>query len=225
MTIRPIGPGFAKAILDSHGGPARLNNYRVVLPSFFLGGDAITLDTLCRSATLPGRSITTVARRTNMKEIQVPTGYVNTPVDMIFTETTDFTVSRYLDNWMGRMVDSKSYEVAYRDDIMRDILIMSTDRSGVPQYVCVLQNAMIKTKTQINLSDAANDTPAEVNIIIEYEDFEVIESPTLGGIQDGIRMLRSGSFRLPTNLLRGLTSNIGLDQVQQRITDGIGGLL
>jgi len=218
-----IGPDFAKSIINSQGGVARLNKYRVIMPTLFIGGDAITLDVLCRSATIPGRSITTQQRRTNMKIVEVPNGYINTPVDMIFTETAAYSVSRYLDQWMNRVVDPETFQIEYRDNIVRDILVMSTDTMGIPQYIVILQNAWPKVKTQIDLSDEAENALVSVRAQFEYEDYVIYDNPTLSAVQDGIAMLKSGSFRLPTNLIRQISG--GAEGLHRRIETSVGGLL
>jgi hypothetical protein len=208
MLDKLAAPSFAKSIVNLKGGPARLNAYRVILPTQSIGGDAISMDVLCRGATLPGRSINTVARRTNMKEIQTPIGYVNTPIDMVFTETNDHTVKHYFDKWLDKIVNPRTYEVAWRDDITEDILIMSNDQSGIPGYICKLRNAYPKTKTQIDLSDNASDSIMEVRIQLEYEDYEIIDSPLIGGAMDFAKSLRTGSVQLPTNIIRAATEGL-----------------
>lgn len=205
--IKPIGPDLFRSIVESQGGISKLNRYRVVMPTFFLGGDAITLDALCRSASIPGRTINTGIRRTNMKEIPTPLGYSNTQVDMIFTETTNFNVSRYVDEWMNKVVSDKTYEVGYREDIVRDILIMSTDEGGIPQYIVVLKNAFPKTKAQIDMSDNNENVSTEIRVAFEYEDYEIVNNPAIDGVQDGIRSLRAGTFKMPMNLIRGIKSD------------------
>ncbi len=75
-----VGPDFASSIINAKGGPSRLNKYRIILPTRFIGGDAVTMDVLCRSATLPGKAITSSPRKVNMKEVQMPTGYTVDPV-------------------------------------------------------------------------------------------------------------------------------------------------
>lgn len=202
--MSPISPNILKTLIEAQGGVSKLNRYRVIMPTFFIGGDAITLDVQCRSATIPGRSINTVVRRTNMKEIQTPAGYSNTPVDFIFTESNNFNVSRYLDEWMGRVVNPETYEVEYRENVVRDIMVMSTDASGVPQYVCILRNAFPKTKAQIDMSDNNESVATEVRATFEYEDYEIVDNPLLSGVQDGIRSLRAGKLKLPTNLMRSI---------------------
>lgn len=221
--MKLMGPDFARTIINSQGGIARLNRYRVVMPTLFIGGDAISLDVLCRSVTIPGRTLTTQQRRVNMRIVEVPNGYTNTPVDMIFTETNAFNVSRYIDTWMGRVVNPNTYEIDYRDNITRDILVMSTDTNGIPQYITVLQNAYPKVKTQIDMSDETDNTAASVRVQFEYEDFYVYENPLLSAVQDGINMLRSGRLNLPTNLIRGLSG--GAEGIHKRIETSIGGLL
>lgn len=167
-------PRVAKSILTKHGGPARLNRYRVIMPTLQSANDSLTLDVLCRSMTLPGRTLNTAVRRTNMKEIQVASGYTNTAVDLQFTETADFAISRYFDAWMAKAVNPTTYDVAYHDDVVQDVLVMSTDDGGAPKYVCRLRNAFVKTKTQVDMNDPTMDTNVELRVTLEYEDFEIL---------------------------------------------------
>jgi len=201
-----IGPDFAHTIIAAKGGIAKLNKYRILLPTMSVGEDAISMDVLCRRATLPGRSITTVPRRVNMKSFETPTGYINTPVDMAFTESNDHTVSRYFDRWMNSAVDPVTYAVAYRKDLVRDIYIMATNDSGVPTYIVKLRGAFPKVKTQIDLSDNSENSVVEIQIQIEYEDYEVMESALLSGGIDLLRAVQGGSF--PSNVIRDLTRGL-----------------
>jgi len=203
-----LSPSFAKSILTAHGGPARYNKYRVIMPTLFIGGDSLTLDTLCRTATLPSRAIDTTKRKVNMKIIQVPSGYTNGTVDFTFTETSDGMVSRYLDEWMGRIVSEKTYDIAYKVDVVRDIIIMRTDNDGLPTYTCILRNAFPKLKSQIDMSDTNNNTAIELRATFEYDDFHIIDNPLVDGLSDIKRTLKSGKFKIPTNLIANLSRNI-----------------
>lgn len=201
-------PQIAKAIINAKGGPTKFNNYRVIMPTLFVGGDAISMDVLCRGATLPGRTIATIDRRTNMKPFATPVGYINTPVDMVFTETNDHTISHYFKYWMDSIVNPDTYEVAWRDQITKDILIMSNDNAGVPAYICKLRNAFPKFKNQIDLADTAQDTVVEIRVQIEYEDYEILDSNAIAGAMDFVRALRTGSVQLPTNVIRTATEGL-----------------
>lgn len=208
ITDRLAAPDIARSIINAKGGPTKLSTYRVIMPTLSVGGDAISMDVLCRGATLPGRTINVAERRTNMKPIETPIGFINTPVDMVFTETNDHTASHYFDTWLNQIIDPNTYQVAWRDDIVRDILIMSNDNSGVPGYICKLKNAYPKFKNQIDLSDASSDTVTELRVQIAYEDYEIIDSPLISGAQDFVRSLRTGSVQLPTNVIRLATEGL-----------------
>lgn len=208
ITDRLAAPEIAKSIINAKGGPTRLTTYRVIMPTLSIGGDAISMDVLCRGATLPGKTINTAERRTNMKPIEAPVGFINTPVDMVFTETNDHTASNYIDNWMGQIIDPQTYQIAWRDDFTRDILIMSNDESGVPGYICKLKNAYPKFKNQIDFSDNSTDSLAELRVQFAYEDYEIIGGLGIGGAMDFVRALRTGSVQLPTNVIRLATEGL-----------------
>ena len=208
ITDRLAAPDIAQSIINAKGGPTRLTTYRVVMPTLSIGGDAISMDVLCRGVTLPGKTINTVERRTHMKPVDVPIGYTTTPVDFVFTETNDHTASHYIDKWLDQIVNPNNYSIAWRSDIVRDILIMSNDDSGVPGYICKLKNAYPKFKNQMDLSDLSPDSLAELRVQFAYEDYEIIDSPLIAGATDLVRALRTGSVQLPTNVIRLATEGL-----------------
>jgi len=207
-----IGPKIAKSIINFNGGVAKENKYRVVMPTLFIGGDAITMDVLCRSTSLPGKVIATADRKTNMKKIAVPTGYEVADIEITFTEPANRNVSRYFDIWLDRIVDKKNYNIAYKDDIVRDILVMSTDDNGIPNYIVTLRNAFPVIKTPIPLTDKSENAISEVSVTFSYEDFKVHDSTLLSGASDLSRQISANSFVVPTNILRGITSGINIDR-------------
>jgi len=165
-----------RARIAQHGGFAKLNKYRVILPPMLgLNGvaDMQTLDILCRSVTLPGKAITSIARKTNMKEFQIGSGYTVDTVNVRFTETSDYFISRYLDAWQSLIVNSSTYEVAYRSEYARDVVIIALDDAGRPIYVVTLLNAFPKSKILVDMSDFSANTLTEVGAIFEYEDFYI----------------------------------------------------
>ena len=211
-----------RARISKHGGLAKLNKYRVVMPTIrdfgvtnavrrigdnfvrdafsdILGDDALnpigdivgeaigsslsrrlpttddsqTLDVLCRSVTIPGKTLNSIVRKTNMKEIQVASGYTVDPVNIRFSETADYMVSKYLDRWLSLTVDPSTYEVGYRDDYVRDIVIVALDEQENPQYTITLKNAFPKTKILVDMSDFSANTITEIAAVFDYEDYVV----------------------------------------------------
>lgn len=207
-----IGPSIAKSIINFNGGVAKENKYRVVMPTLFLGGDAITMDVLCRATGLPGKTITTIDKKTNMKSIKLPTGYETDDVEMTFTELANRNVTRYFDIWLDRVVNKGTYDIAYKDDIVRDILIMSTDDNGIPNYICTLKNSFPLLKSTIPLSDRSQDAVSDVSVTFSYEDYEVHDSTLLNGISDISRQITANRFVAPTNIIRGITTGLNIDK-------------
>lgn len=202
-------PEIARSIITAKGGPSQLNKYRVIMPSLFIGGDAISMDVLCRGASLPGRTNNVINRQTNFKMMEMPAGYENTPFDLQFTETNDHTVNHYFNTWMNAVTNPDTYEVAWRDDIVRDIIVMSNDGNDIPNYVCRIKNAYPKFKNPVELSDTSNDTVMEVRVQFAYEDFEIIDSIGISGISDLVRSVKAGRILIPSNLARQATQRLG----------------
>jgi len=206
-----IGPRVAKSVINFNGGVARENKYRVVLPTLFIGGDIFTMDVLCRATSLPGKIISTVERKTNMKKTLVPAGYETDEVEMVFTETANRNISRYFDIWQDRIVEKNNLTVAYKNDVVRDILIMSTDDNGVPSYIVTLKNAFPILKSAVPLTDKSQNVISEVSVNFAYDDYTVHDSTLLAGISDLSRQISSNGFVVPTNILRRITTGINID--------------
>ena len=157
--------------LIKHRGVAINNKYRIIMPDIgnVRGSD---LNVLCRSVMMPGKNITTAPRRTAMREIEISTGYNVEPVSMIFTETMKSTVKKYFDGWMNAIVNPITHEVAYHNDVARDIHIYRQGRSGVNQTVVTLIQAIPKTIGSITLTDKGGMEVVEYEVQFVYKDLK-----------------------------------------------------
>lgn len=96
-----------KSRLISRGGLASANQFGVVLPSKVgstkLSG-AKNNNILCKSATLPGRQITTLDRQIGLYSEKIANGFLVEDVTLTFHLLNDYSVRKYFDAWMGAMV-------------------------------------------------------------------------------------------------------------------------
>jgi len=135
--------------------------------------DVITMDMICRSVTLPGKTLNTIISRTNMRDVTVASGYTVDPVNLRWSETADYLVSKYIDRWLSIIVDPRTYEVGYRKDYTRDIVIVALDSKENPMYTVTLHAAYPKSKVLLDLSDFSANTVTEVAAVFDYEDYSV----------------------------------------------------
>lgn len=121
-----------KSLASAKLGFARSNSFLVELPTNFggnsllgqlatLGGNQLNL--LCNSVTLPGKQILTNDRRVGLEFQKIAYGYAVDDVSMTFYALNDYGIKKYLDNWMGTIVDEENHTVAYKSDYERDIRI------------------------------------------------------------------------------------------------------
>ena len=96
-----------KSRLISRGGLASANQFGVVLPSKVgitkLSG-AKNNNILCKSATLPGRQITTLDRQIGLYSEKIANGFLVEDVTLTFHLLNDYSVRKYFDKWLGAMV-------------------------------------------------------------------------------------------------------------------------
>ena len=95
-----------KATLSSRGGIARPNRFAIELPSLNAGGPIVkAMNVLCRSASLPGKQITTMDRRIGMEFEKIAYGYAVDDVSMTFLMTNDYAIKDYFDSWKGIIIE------------------------------------------------------------------------------------------------------------------------
>ena len=202
-------PQIAHSIIKHKGGVAKNNRYRVVLPNMFIGGDMITMDVLCRSVNIPGRIITAAERRTGMKIHEMPTGYTTEDLNMSFTETADQSVAKYFDIWTSQIINPETHEIAFKEDIARSILVMPTTDEGIPTRIYKFINTFPKLRPAITYSDSSEAVALQVEVSFSIDDFEVVDAPILGYVNDAVRTIKSGSLTFPSNTVGKFTERFG----------------
>lgn len=186
-----------KAIVSKRNGFAKLNRYKVILPTLFIGDDPIAMDALCRATMLPGKTINTFEKRTNQKPINVAQGYALEPVQMQFSETNDHMVAKYIDFWQNTIVNPNDYLVEYRDYYTRNIFIMAMNEQDEITYACLLKKAWPKSKIQLDYSDESPNTIVRQPVSFEYEDYEIIDPTLTGTIKSVITAVRAQRLAIP----------------------------
>lgn len=166
------GPYNLLSLLNRRG-IARLNRYELLLPALTGANDSEFINLLCRSTSMPGRTIQTLDRKVSMKPTKVANGYATDEVSTTFTETGDFMVSLYFDSWMSAIVDPETYVSGFRDDYVRTVLVKALDGEGHTKYWIELLEAYPVNKNMKAATDEAENTVQEITIDWAYSDFNI----------------------------------------------------
>jgi hypothetical protein len=143
----------------------------------------------CESVTLPGRQIATNDFYTDMKGYKKPYAYINDEVTMTFYLTNDYYMHKYIKSWMDVIMpkDGDSYQVGYKSDYARDIVIQQLGNSNfVPAAGIVLKNAYPLSLSTINLSNASENEIVRITVTFAYDDWEEqgVAAGTLQGFEE-----------------------------------------
>lgn len=139
-----------KATLSSRGGIARPNRFAIELPSLNAGGPIVkAMNVLCRTASMPGKQITTMDRRIGMEFEKIAYGYAVDDVSMTFLMTNDYAIKEYFDSWKGIIIDENRQVAAYKKDYARSVKIHQL-AEGIPQINAGFQLGPIQVGLSLN---------------------------------------------------------------------------
>lgn len=153
-------------------GVSRSDRYRIILPSEW-GADAQTLNILCRATNLPGRQIMTQERRIGMISQKMPYAFAFNDVNLTFLLDQTYLARNYFDEWQRSIVNPGSYELAYKSEYCRDVVIQQLnhgDDSVV--YGVKLLRAFPTTVNAVDFSDDNENTLVTLGVELSYTDWE-----------------------------------------------------
>lgn len=153
----------------------------------------------CTSVNMPGRQMTTASRTIGMVTQQMPYGFVNDEVQMVFRLDNDYTPYRYFWEWQTRILNPKNFEMGYKKEYARDVTISQLNESdNRTAYKVKLRDAFPRTVSAIQLADGNANTITELTIDFSYTYFEPQspQVPDLQTIREGSREFQNTRQRL-----------------------------
>tara|TARA_Y100001938_G_scaffold88383_1_gene121175 strand:+ start:524 stop:1342 length:819 start_codon:yes stop_codon:yes gene_type:complete len=124
----------------------------------------------CRSATFPGKALSTYQWTTHGAEKDYP--YISTyeNIDLSFMCSTTAHEREFFDGWMNEIIGVNSHTVAYKDEYVCDIDIALHKRSEVPEKMITakLINAYPVSISGIELSQDEGQ-PVEFTVSFAYD--------------------------------------------------------
>jgi hypothetical protein len=73
------------------------------------------------------------------------------------------------DQWINNIVNTDTYGVAYKRDIVTDVIIQQLDEQNTPIYGVKLEGAFPTTMNEIVLSNDSTDTIQKLNVSFSYD--------------------------------------------------------
>jgi len=174
-----------KGAIGKGGGVARTNLFRVILPGLVgkSGEETQSYNLLCKAVNLPGRSLATADKMIGTVSQKMPNAIIFGDVNLTFYVLNDFGIKNYFDQWMALAIDPNTYEVGYKRDYAKPVIIQALKKGfslpiyqtslGLPKLPSSLQNRLPKigpfdlAQGQLDLDFVTKD---QVAYEVELED-------------------------------------------------------
>ena len=124
---------------------------------------------LCDSVSIPGKQISTIDYQAQKQSIKIPYGTLHDDVSLTFLLTNDYYMKSMFDQWINNIVNTDTYGVSYKKDIVTDVIIQQLDEQNTPIYGVKLEGAFPTTMNEIVLSNESTDTIQKLNVSFSYD--------------------------------------------------------
>ena len=190
-----------KATISKKGGLSQANRFNVMFtppqgsllnsdPATLIGGlasggglsnvvnDPRDISLLAESVNLPSSQITTLDHIAEKQSVKIPYAVIQEEVTMTFLLTNDYYIKNLFDKWGQSIIDLETYRVAYKKDIVTDVVIQQLNKQNIPIYGVKLENAFPTTIGGIALSNESADTPNKLTVTFSYDKYIVEDGLT-----------------------------------------------
>lgn len=161
---------------------SNIDKYGLAYPSRFdiiiVGKDpeiSQILSARCDFASIPGLQVLTTSNKLygGHPDFNIPNGRKYDEVQLTFTETSEFKIKSYFEDWYTRTTNMKTGQVMYYDNICNDIIIKMYDNtSDEPVYEIKLINAIPTRTEMINLDWADHDRALKLSVNFSYRELQ-----------------------------------------------------
>ena len=191
-----------KSVIGKKGGLAQANRFQVfftppkvslvnkdrgsLLGTLASGGgignllnDPRDITLLCKTISLPGRTISTTDKTVGKQAMKIPYDYIDSDVSMTFRLTNDYFIRTMFDNWLSCIIDDDTYRVGYKKDYCTDIIIQQVNDKGIPIYGAKLINAYPTSVGEIGFSSSESAGQQDISVNLAYDKYveeDMIES-------------------------------------------------
>lgn len=151
----------------------------VISGNFSVGNlinDPRDISLLCKSVSLPGRTLSTFEHDHDRQQNKYPYTFIDEDVSMTFHLTNDYYMRNMLEQWQSGIFNSNSYVTGFKKDYSVDVIIQQLNQKNIPVYGVKLEKAWPVSYDSVTLDNSTADAVTEMSVTFAYDKF-VPEGP------------------------------------------------
>ena len=138
--------------------------------------DPRDISILCKSVTLPGRTLSTFEHDHDRQQNKYPYTFIDEDVTMTFHLTNDYYMRNMLEQWQSGIFNTESYVAGFKNDYSVDVIIQQLNQENIPVYGVKLEKAYPVSYGSITLDNSQENAVNEMSVTFAYNKF-VPEGP------------------------------------------------
>ena len=138
--------------------------------------DPRDISILCKSVTLPGRTLSTFEHDHDRQQNKYPYTFIDEDVTMTFHLTNDYYMRNMLEQWQSGIFNTESYVTGFKNDYSVDVIIQQLNQKNIPVYGVKLEKADPVSYESITLDNYQENAVNEMSVTFAYNKF-VPEGP------------------------------------------------
>jgi len=138
--------------------------------------DPRDISILCKSVTLPGRTLSTFEHDHDRQQNKYPYTFIDEDVTMTFHLTNDYYMRNMLEQWQSGIFNTESYISGFKNDYSVDVIIQQLNQKNIPVYGVKLEKAYPVSYESISLDNSSENAVNEMSVTFAYNKF-VPEGP------------------------------------------------
>ena len=155
-------------------------NVENILGSIISGGfsagnlinDPRDISILCKSVSLPGRTLSTFEHQHDRQQNKYPYTFIDEDVTMTFHLTNDYYMRNMLEQWQSGIFNTESYVTGFKNDYSVDVVIQQLNQKNRPVYGVKLEKAYPVSYESITLDNSAESSVVEMSVTLAYDKFK-----------------------------------------------------
>jgi hypothetical protein len=175
-------PEFQSQVLGR--GLARTNRFDVIIniPPCLGGRDNRTISLLCEQASLPLLNINTKSHRIYGPPLPRPvtSEYGGEGLPLTFHVDREMKVKRFFEDWMEKIIDRDTFNVAYKSTYTTFLYISQLDEADNVNYTIDVEDAFPRSMNLMELNNAAQNQTHRLTVLFAYRKWRRIDAGTPG---------------------------------------------
>lgn len=155
-------------------------NVENILGSIISGGfsagnlinDPRDISILCKSVSLPGRTLSTFEHQHDRQQNKYPYTFIDEDVTMTFHLTNDYYMRNMLEQWQSGIFNTESYVTGFKNDYSVDVIIQQLNQKNRPVYGVKLEKAYPVSYESITLDNSQESSVVEMSVTFAYDKFK-----------------------------------------------------